>query len=492
MKIHELKSSLEKSYDLVAFVDLSDLREQHRAVFDLFKSIRQDVFNDNQRIVLYSQHKPEDDFLKHITRAASRVDIGEFFILVVCPYELDTSLQSAVYLLEDTKQFQQPKYIVSDTFCPFPFITVSMDQDTRIKPCCYVEKSYGDLKKSDIADEFHNEKITELRQELSTGKKPDVCNVCWNRESKGIKSFRNYALDRYGDQMDNGWLDDIKIRSYNWSPTSLCNFKCRICKPNTSTSIAAEELKFTTDNEHKKILTDIIKTAKIEDKNLQIINSLTDLDELEELHLLGGEPLMWPNLENLIDVLISSGQSKNIELIFTTNGSQYPERIIDKIISHFKLVNFSISVDDTEKRFETTRGGQWSSVRKNIKKFADLRSKSNNVTVRLSTTVNLYNLLYLESMQDFAIAVGLDIWWWYVERPSFLSIDNATQKLVDLVQQKYANHHNNEFRQIARRMLDSNPSDGTKFIQYTNMLDIRRNQNFKETHSELYELMSKK
>jgi hypothetical protein len=36
----------------------------------------------------------------------------------------------------------------------------------------------------------------------------------------------------------------------------------------------------------------------------------------------------------------------------------------------------------------------------------------------------------------------------------------------------------------------SSPGNGKEFINYTDTLDTRRKQNFKETHKEIYEAMS--
>jgi radical SAM protein with 4Fe4S-binding SPASM domain len=488
MKIHDLKSSLEKDYDLVAFVDLADMREQHSAVYKLFKSIKQDVFNDNQRIVFYSQHKPENKFLQHIINAAELIDIGNFFILIVCPYKLETSLHSLVINIEKTKDFQQPKYVVSDSLCPSPFSNLTALPNNKIHPCCKFSGSLGNLENRSLKEEFDNEKMQKLREQMIQGEYPSECRSCWHDESTGVTSYRQYMLTKHEEELHFDWLDDVKVRSLNWSPSRLCNFKCRICSSKFSTSIAAEELKFTDDQNRKQELKDFLHQEKSKDNSLRIIQNLTELDKLKYLHILGGEPLMWTELDTCLDALIDSGQSKNIIIESNTNGSQWSESTINKMITNFKGVEFVISIDDVEERFEITRGSKWQLVENNLKKFSELQSDKFKCV--LSLTVNLQNILYLESIIDLADRLNFGITWIYLEDPSFLCMDNATSATIELVKQKYTNHNNDELRKIAHRMSVSKPSDGKEFITYADMLDTRRKQNFKETHKEIYEAMS--
>lgn len=488
MKIYELKSSLEKDYNLVAFVDLADLREQHGDVYELFKSIRQDAFNDNQRIVFYSQHKPEDKFLQHIINAAELVDVGQFFILIVCPYKLETSLQSLVINIEKTKDFQQPKYIVSDSLCPLPFSMQNTNQSNNVSPCCKFSGSTGHLENRSLKEEFDNENMQKIREQMIQGEYPSECRSCWHDESTGVTSYRQYMLAKHETELHFDWLDNLKVRSFVWSPTRLCNFKCRICRSEDSTSIAAEELKLTDAQNRKQELKDFLHQEKSQNNSLRIIQNLTELDKLEYLHILGGEPLMWTEMNTCLDTLIDSGQSKNIIIESNTNGSQWSESTINKMITNFKGVEFTISIDDVEERFEITRGSKWQLVENNLKKFSELQSDKFKCV--LSVTINLQNILYLESIIDLSNKFNFNITWMYLEAPSFLCVDNATSATIELVKQKYTNHNNNELRKLAQRMSVSKPSDGKEFITYADMLDTRRKQNFRETHKEIYEAMS--
>ena len=508
MKIYELKRNLKKDYKLLAFEDLADMRVQHRSIFDLFEKVKKDYFDVNERILLYSCLDPEHELLHHIQRAAFNLDISNFFILIICPFSLTEKLrtvyneiqntdtmpiQSAIYDLTNTKPFKKSQYVVSKTLCPYPFYSLQVNSDNAIAPCCLYKERVSDISNSSLQQEFYNDKLTLLREQLKAGKKPAGCATCWKQETAGTTSYRQLALIDKEAKLDHEWIDDIQLRDVSWGPGTLCNLKCRICSVKHSTTIIAEELKFTDikDVSRQNQLKNMIKLNLNRDYNHQMIDNILSLPYISNVHMGGGEPFLWPLLPEFITKLIESNKSKNIEFSCNTNCSIYPQDILTKLITEFKSVNIRLSFDNVAEKFEIERGSKWKVILNNIKKFAAL--KSDKVSVKLSVTVNLQNVLYLEDIISFANFMQLEIIWWYVENePAVLCIDHATSEVIDVIEQKYKNHDVDELRRIAKRMKSSKRSDGTDFLEYVNKFDLRREQKFSDTHREIYELMGGK
>jgi MoaA/NifB/PqqE/SkfB family radical SAM enzyme len=176
-----------------------------------------------------------------------------------------------------------------------------------------------------------------------------------------------------------------------------------------------------------------------------------------------------------------------MRLEFNTNGSVYPSSIIE-LIKKFKQVEILISIDAVGEKFEIQRGGQWHTIDKNIKLFSQL--KNDNFIVKLSPTVNIQNVLYLEELVEYAQMQSYEIVWWYLENPDYLCIDNVTSAVKELIFTKYSNHHVSELCDIAVRVNQTNPVTGKKFIDYMKKLDQRRAQNFRESHVEIYDAMA--
>ena len=493
---------LKEKYNVVCFEDLADYYSQHRAIFDLFKKYYQKEFLGNQRLVLYSSEDLSQEFINHIQRAASQIDISNFFILILTPFDILSKLQEAnqkygydnslinfeITDIDNSRPFGAAGFIKNyESMCVFPFIQQTVSPTAAVEICCKISTPVGNLQNNTLHEIFNNDKSTSIRQRMINGEMIKECNVCWNTEKNNLSSLRQHGLKKFRNQLDQGWFDDVKQRTINISPVNLCNFSCRICNPVASSSIAVEELRYETNENNKKRLKQLININKNDfNKSIpsQLIDSVTDI---EFLHIMGGEPFMWPQLEELLDLLIKKDVAKNIQLEFNSNGSIYPATIIDKL-KKFKQVEILLSIDDIEKRFEIQRGGKWVDIYKNLELFKNL--KSSTVDVKAAITVNIQNVLYLDQVVEFFQNLNFGIVWWYLEDPEYLSIHSTTKKVKNLIYQKYHSHTDPELRSIATSVQSSTPVSGKEFVEYTLKLDSRRGQDFKLHHSEIFDAMS--
>ena len=93
--------------------------------------------------------------------------------------------------------------------------------------------------------------------------------------------------------------------------------------------------------------------------------------------------------------MIDHNLAKDIELIFTTNGTIYKN--ID-VLKKFKKVTINISVDGICEQFEYLRyPAKWSKVYKNIQKF--FKEEDFNLTFVL--TVSSINIYYIDRTIKF-------------------------------------------------------------------------------------------
>lgn len=501
MLLGDLKAELLQTYDLICFVDIADFRQKHRSIFDLFKDVRRDRFDANQRLVFYSAYEPEKEFIDHIQRAAVKIDISNFFILIVCPYDITDKLSasnkkfghdysvihSLTRALEHTKKFDPPGFVKNDSLCPLPFSQALVNLNGNVSPCCKFRGGIGNLRSMTLQEAFYSDRADVIRDQFRHGIGPKECSVCWQNESAGTTSHRELALQKYGALLDQGWLDDVRIRDLTLAPSTLCNFRCRICSAKSSSSIAAEEIQHALDPDQKKYFKQLMSYANHNTQYVDIVSELPQLIHLDYLHILGGEPLMWPQLPDLLNTLVDHDLARQITLELHTNCSLYPEPHMLNMFERFRALEVLLSVDNVGSRFEIERGGKWPDILQNIKKFACLRSSQ--TTVKLAVTVNLQNVLYLDDLIELAKTLEIDIVWLYLESPEFLCIDQATAATRDAVHAKYRHHQEIELQKISTRMLNCVGSDGREFVEYTKKIDLRRSQCFFETHPEIYSAM---
>lgn len=503
-----LCNKLSLKFELVCFVDLYEVAHQHSAIFSLLERYHKEEYTPNQRLVFYTSHKLDQKFANHLQRAISSVDISNFFVVICTPYNISTELQHANKLygydnntincvvvdLESTAAINSNNFYPYDTTCPLPFTSLFVGVDGTTRPCCKFKYSTGNSYNNTLTEIFLNSDTQKIKDQMQQGIKPDGCSTCFHIENFGGTSIRQHAIDKFGKQSDRGWIDNLFVRDLTIVPSSLCNFKCRICNPVASSQIAVEKLKYANDAssavELKQFnaveLKQFLKFARSDlDKSMQ--DSLLEIQNtLEYLHILGGEPFMLPGLKELLNKIISSGNSKHMQLEFNTNGSIWPADIVG-LFNQFDKVEILLSIDNVGSMFELERGGSWTTVEQHIRQFAAL--PRHDVSIKLCTTVNIQNLLYLDRLVDFAEDVGIDIVWTYLDNPKHLCIDYVTQTVKDLVYQKYHNHPNSELAGISDRVQNATVIDGHEFVEYTDMLDRRRGQEFFKTHPEIYAAM---
>ena len=126
-------------------------------------------------------------------------------------------------------------------FCPLPWINISIDVNGSLRPCCrylqpnaqtnhklpYIHNASGNLDKH-----YNSEAWKKLRQAFINGEQPNECNMCWNDEQGGVKSYRETfvetknidlsKVDFTSDTIDAPLTLDLKLNN-------VCNLKCRIC-----------------------------------------------------------------------------------------------------------------------------------------------------------------------------------------------------------------------------------------------------------------------
>jgi len=92
---------------------------------------------------------------------------------------------------------------------------------------------------------------------------------------------------------------------------------------------------------------------------------------LRHLYLTGGEPLVVPALQEMLNRLIAKGFAKDITLRFDTNLSAINKKVIEKF-KHFRKINFCVSMDDTGDRYGLIRfPGNYDNLVANIKQVQE-------------------------------------------------------------------------------------------------------------------------
>ena len=252
-----------------------------------------------------------------------------------------------------TKEAKQEtiKPFLSPTFCVIPWIHLSIGpHEYTNKLCCYsadslkTESGQPYSFTTHILDGIWNGKsMREIRKRMLAGEKLKECQRCYNYESIGKLSGKN----EYNDE----WLSNHreliwnKVRksvenNYKVSPANffeisfgnLCNLKCRMCNPVSSSKIQKEAEELIEENKDNSQYFDegFIENAKFSQnwyKNSRFLKNVYRwIPYIKKIHITGGEPTLIKEAWDLIDYIKKNDYAKNMTLQMNINCT-YTDRV---------------------------------------------------------------------------------------------------------------------------------------------------------------------
>ena len=182
-----------------------------------------------------------------------------------------------------------------------------------------------------LKDHWNSEYMKDIRKRMLAGEAIPQCVVC-NENVLNLHTYRSYFVDTLFphkiqeilDTTDETGHTTMVPISYDYRLSNLCNFKCRMCGDQLSSSWEAEnkvnnrmqdELWLQPNNRRK--ITNFQKEVLEEE-----LQEAVDQDVIEEIYWVGGEPLMWERHWTIMDQLKDSTWKKEITIRYNTNLSR--------------------------------------------------------------------------------------------------------------------------------------------------------------------------
>jgi glutamate-1-semialdehyde 2,1-aminomutase len=219
------------------------------------------------------------------------------------------------------------------------------------------------------------------------------------------------------------------------------------------------------------------------------------LNDIRYIEFTGGEPFMIQEHFDLLQRLVEKGIAGNIEIHYNTNGTQYPEHA-EAIWSHFKTVEIAFSIDDVGDRFEYQRtNAVWQEVNVNIDRFRQLRARCSNIQLQVCSTVNVFNVCYLEELSQWIDQQHFDfVYWNMMHEAYYFSISTLPESAKRVITQRLqlaqvSPDNRREFDRIIDFMNGGVSLDGFNMRREIANLDRRRKQNLAVTEPEFAHLI---
>ena len=396
--------------------------------------------------------------------------------------------------------------IPHDTFCVLPWISLEASPIGTVRPCCLADDEIMDdagnkfeLATADFAAIQNSRHMRELREKFLAGEKPKTCRKCWNEERSGRTSKRMHTLDRLKHVLtDESWSADAKpLMFLDLKLGNICNLKCRICGSWSSSQFASEEISFLPRDEQKSSHAyQMLRAGAWPKENdnfwTQIDSVLSDIRYIE---FTGGEPFMIDQHFDMLQGIVDRGIAGQVEIHYNTNGTHYPERG-ENIWKHFKTVEVAFSIDDVGARFEYQRtNADWAVVLDNIVSFQYLKDQMPNLQLQCCSTVNVFNVRYLDELAHWLALQRFDFVYWNMMHDAwYFSIatlpDSAkTQIIAHLESADIPAQYRDEFVRIADFMRNGASTDGFMTRMKIADLDRKRNQNLRSVAPALAQIL---
>ena len=297
---------------------------------------------------------------------------------------------------------------MADNFCIMPFVH-SFVTPNIISPCCAYTNQ---IKLHSKTQYWSSEQLKNIQQNMLNNVRDTGCNVCWEKEDRGYSSLRQHSNQIYATH-----IDQIKQNNKQNNPFyldlrlgNLCNLKCRMCTSEWSSQIAGEIL----DNPNEEwIDTPKQKIIELDNDTWELLDQW--IPYVRRVFMTGGEPTIIKRNLDYINKIIISGQSRNVELIFTTNATNINQNFID-IGKNFKSVSYNVSIDAVGELANYIRyPSNWQTINDNLKKIG--------TGVSLNTTIQWLNMTRLNEIFEFIENCGIPfggIWFQLVTHPKYL------------------------------------------------------------------------
>ena len=395
----------------------------------------------------------------------------------------------------------------TDKFCVLPWVSLETSPIGTVRPCCLAENELRDnagdkfnLATAEFATIQRSQDMQNLRQQFLAGEQPETCRKCWREERSGRTSKRMHTLDRLKHMLpDQAWTTDAKpLMFLDLKLGNICNLKCRICGSWSSSTFATEELANLAPDQDKKssFHYTMLRQGAWPRENPVFWSELAGIaDQIRYLEFTGGEPFMIAEHFDLLRSLVAAGLAPDIEIHYNTNGTQWP-RDAASIWKYFKLVEIAFSIDDVGARFEYQRtNAQWSEVNENITRFRELRNHLPNIQLQVCSTINVFNVSYLEELSHWIESQQFDyVYWNMMHEAYYFSISTLPEKAKRVIAQRLELAQVNaadtaEFKRVRDFMMAAPSLDGQVLRMKLADLDRRRGTNLSVTEPELADLI---
>lgn len=376
-------------------------------------------------------------------------------------------------------------------FCNTPWYELHIYWDGSLGICCQeAHKLYSDTDKQynvsnmSIAEWFDSEPVRNFRLAILKDSKVSACQRCYTEEahsntSRRVRSnqksviFTRTAFNESYQQspgFDKFEFSQNNQGRYSGMPIDLhidlgnyCNLTCKMCRPQASSSIATQYVKWGIAEAKQYVGTDWTRNDLVWNR---VLTELVNIPTLHNIHFMGGETLITKRFEDFVDFMIAHGRT-DLCFSFVTNGTVFNQSLLDKL-KKFQRVGIEVSIESlTEHNTYQRQGTDTQLVLDNIEKYI-AQCNGSNITLTARPAISALTIGSYSTLLKYCVDKSIIIKSLLVTRPEFLDI----RILPDYIRQKYCQQFYNLLNELnlieisaADDYNESDPNQLTKIIK---------------------------
>lgn len=297
---------------------------------------------------------------------------------------------------------------VSESHCVHMFTQVHVDNLGFYSPCCHFRSKLR-VELDDLthvtdcspSEYLNSMEMVEFRKRVNAGEQIPECSHCFDLEEKGSASMRTQDNQIFRSRMNQaGTLPEGKqLLSLDFRAGNLCNFGCVTCSPFASSKLDSLWKQHGAENFAREGTTmgQYNLRVNVVDwyKNPELFDVITsECENIQQLTLVGGEPLASPENLRLLKSLKHRG--KDLRLEVSSNGSLISPEIIE-ILENFQTY-FKFSMDGIDDVCEYIRyPADFQVLENNVEMLLDSEIKTGIIV-----TISVLNLMNLKEQYLWA------------------------------------------------------------------------------------------
>lgn len=343
-------------------------------------------------------------------------------------------------------------------FCNTPWYEAHIYWDGGLGICCQESRRLTtdpeyNIKNITLKEWFNSEPVRQFRKDILSDNPTDLCKLCYHEEAHADSSRRIKANQKSVIFTKNAFDESFKqspgYQHFEYSqehdghtntlPIDLhidlgnhCNLACKMCHPRASSKIASQYIQWGLSKDKTYLGSDWTKDQVTWNR---FCEELLSIPKLKNIHPMGGETLLSPRFEQLVDFLI---EHKRFDICFSfvTNGTVYNPTLIEKL-KKFQRVGIEISIETiTEHNDYIRQGCSVGEVLENITKYKKLCDGS-KITLTLRPAVSALSVGYYHTLLKWSLEQQLVIKSLLVIEPNYLDIRVLPKKVRSLYRPNY-------------------------------------------------------